>query len=183
MNHRHAIARPSVALGLLLLLSCSPNDDSATGSSSKKKPDQTFFDTAAQGNLAEMAAGGLARAKSTNFDVKALGERLTRDHSKAHDELSSLAEKKSILLPEKLDTAHQMEIDRLSALNGHDFDQAFAEMMVTDHQKAISFFEETAKGAGDPELRSFATSSLGMLQDHLRMARRLQETLGSPRAD
>jgi putative membrane protein len=183
MKRCHAIAKPSIALGLLLLLDCNPNDESATRSSSKNKPEQTFFDTAAQGNLTEVAAGGLALAKSANFDVKAFGQRIMNDHSKANGELSSLAGKKSLFLPDQLDAAHQKDIDRLSALNGHDFDKAFAEMMVTDHLKATSFFERAAKGAADPEVRSFAKSSLGMLQDHLQMARHLLEKLGSPRAD
>jgi putative membrane protein len=138
MNSCHAIAGTSIALGLLFLLNCSPKDESATRSSSK---DQTFFNTAAQGNLTEVAAGGLAVAKSANFDVKAFGQRIIKDHSKASGELSNLAVQKNFSLPSELDAAHQMGIDRLTTLSGAAFDQAFAEMMVTDHVKASSLIE------------------------------------------
>src|SRR6185436_5788331 len=59
---------------------------------------ETFIRHAAQGGTAEIALAQLAKDKASNADVKAYAERLERDHSKANDELKSLASSKHVTL-------------------------------------------------------------------------------------
>ena len=54
------------------------------------------------------------------------------------------------------------------------------EMIVTDHVKAVSLFEETAKVARDPELRAFAEKWTPEFREHLKTARHLSGKLGGP---
>ena len=58
---------------------------------------------AARGGLAEVELGKLAQEKAASDQVKNSGKRMVHDHSKANDELKSLAESRKITLPIDLD--------------------------------------------------------------------------------
>jgi putative membrane protein len=61
--------------------------------------DNTFATKAAEGGMAEVQLGNLAKTNASNSDVKSFGDRMVTDHSKANDELKSIASKKGITLP------------------------------------------------------------------------------------
>jgi putative membrane protein len=46
--------------------------------------------------MMEVAMGKLASEQSQSADVKKFGERMATDHSKANDELKSIAKKKAL---------------------------------------------------------------------------------------
>src|SRR5438046_440260 len=85
--------------------------------SSTFKPDQLFATAAARGNMAEVELGKLAQQKASSNEVKQFGQRMADDHSKAIDELKSLAQSKDITLPTTLgakDKALEKRLSRLS---------------------------------------------------------------------
>jgi putative membrane protein len=45
--------------------------------------------------------------------------------------------------------------------------------MVKDHEKAVALFEKQAKRGDAEELKQFASQTLPVLQEHLKMARSL----------
>ena len=51
--------------------------------------------------MMEVAMGKLAEEKGQSDDVKSFGKRMVADHSKANDELKSIAQQKGIKLPSK----------------------------------------------------------------------------------
>jgi putative membrane protein len=51
---------------------------------------------AAKGGMMEVAMGKLASEQGQSADVKKFGERMVTDHSKANDELKSIAKKKAL---------------------------------------------------------------------------------------
>src|SRR5580765_4609163 len=64
-----------------------------------KVPDETFMIKAARGGMAEVELGKLAIDKAASDEVKKFGKRMVDDHSKAGDELKTLAQNKHITLP------------------------------------------------------------------------------------
>ncbi|TMP94857.1 MAG: DUF4142 domain-containing protein [Verrucomicrobia bacterium] len=66
----------------------------ATKSSSLSVKDKTFMRKAAKGGMMEVAMGRLAAQNAQSDDVKSFGKRMVTDHSKANDELKSIAPKK-----------------------------------------------------------------------------------------
>ncbi len=54
---------------------------------------------AAKGGMMEVAMGRLAAQNAQSDDVKSFGKRMVTDHSKANDELKSIAAKKGVKLP------------------------------------------------------------------------------------
>jgi len=138
------------------------------------KADSKFITDAAEGGLMEVRAGELAQQKGQSADVKALGQRLVTDHSKANDELKQLASSKGITVASQLPDHHQKMLDKLS--NASDFDKAFKDMAVKDHKKDIKEFEHALKKSNDTELKAWISKTLPNLQEHLRMAEQLGVT-------
>jgi putative membrane protein len=128
--------------------------------------DKKFATEAAIGGMAEVKLGQLAAEKATDPDVKQFGERMVQDHSKAGDELKSVAAAQKIDLPASLDARHQATVDRLSKLSGADFDRAYVKEMVKDHDTDVKSFQRQAQNGQDSSLRDFAAKTLPTLQDH-----------------
>jgi putative membrane protein len=125
---------------------------------------------AARGGMAEVELGQLASDKAESSAVKQFAQRMVTDHGKANDELKSLAQSKNIMLPTDLDAKHKATKDRLSKLSGAQFDRAYMQDMVSDHQKDVSEFKKQSTSAKDPELKAWAAKTLPTLQEHLQMA-------------
>jgi len=138
----------------------------------------TFVKEAAVGGMAEVELGKLAKDKGDSDTVKQFGQKMVDDHSKANDELKSLAKKKNIDLPTSLDAKHQAVVDRLSKLSGADFDRAYSTEMVKDHQEDVKEFQKEANSGTDSDIKNFASSTLPTLQEHLKMARELPRGKG-----
>src|SRR3954470_14226431 len=61
--------------------------------------DHTFAMKAAEGGMAEVELGNLAKEHGSNSAVKDFGQRMVDDHTKANNELKDLAGKENITLP------------------------------------------------------------------------------------
>jgi putative membrane protein len=73
----------------------------ASKSSSLSEKDKTFMRKAAKAGMMEVALGRVAMQNGQSDDVKSFGKRMVADHSKANDELKSIAAKKGVKLPSK----------------------------------------------------------------------------------
>jgi putative membrane protein len=95
---------------------------------------------------------------------------MEQDHSKANQQLTSIAGQKGVQLPKQLDAKDQKELDRLSGLKGPAFDRAYMRMMVQDHDKDLKEFQHETQAANDPDLQNFAQQTLSVIQQHDQMA-------------
>lgn len=132
--------------------------------------DRTFVMKAAKGGLAEVEMGRLAAEKASNPDVKSFGQRMVDDHSKANDELKSIAEQKGIQLPTELDAKDKAARDKLAKLSGDAFDRAYMTDMVKDHKTDVGEFKKESQSGKDADIKAFAGKTLPTLEDHLKMA-------------
>jgi putative membrane protein len=132
--------------------------------------DKEFMSKAGVGGLAEVKMGNLALAKASSADVKSFGQRMVSDHSKANEELQQLATAKGVALPTELDGEHKGALDHLTSLSGAEFDKAYMQHMVADHEKDVSEFEKASTSASDSDLKAWAGKTLPTLKDHLQLA-------------
>ena len=144
------------------------------GMANMSSQDRDFLMDAAMGGLMEVQLGRIAAQKGMSDSVKRFGQRMVDDHSKANEELTSLASSKGITLPTALDEKHQKDVTKLSALSGAEFDRAYSKMMLSDHNKDVKEFEKQSTKGADAELKAFASKTLPTLQEHLQMARSLE---------
>ena len=159
--------RRTVALVAALLASSVAWSQTASVSSGDRK----FMEKAARDGLAEVQLATLAKDKALHDEVKSFASRMLTDHSKANDQLKSLAAAKGVALPGEIDTKHQRDVDKISKQVGPDFDRAYMRHMVSDHKKDVSAFKREAKHGKDADVRNFAASTLPTLQEHLAAAR------------
>jgi len=139
------------------------------------KGDAKFAVEAANGGMAEVELGKLAQQKATDPQVKDFGSMMVSDHSKANDELKTLAKDKGITLPDSVGEKEQKLMTDLSAKSGKDFDKAYVEAMVKDHKEDIKAFEDAGNTLNDPDLKAFATKTLPTLRKHLTAIQKIQD--------
>jgi putative membrane protein len=139
-------------------------------SANRLTADNTFATKAAQGGMAEVELGKLAKDHASSPDVKNFGQRMVDDHSKANDELKEIAGRKNITLPTTLSAKDQATVDRLSKLNGKEFDRAYMRDMVSDHRMDVNEFKHEADRGTDADLKAFAAKTLPTLEEHLKLA-------------
>jgi len=154
-----------------------PQSTPAARTEDKAGADQQWVMNAARDGLAEVEIGRLASDKATSQQVKDFAKKMVDDHSKANDELKSIASSKNITVPTETDAKHKATIDRLSKLSGEQFDRAFAQDMLSDHKKAVSAFKTESKSGKDPEVKAFASKTLPTLEAHLKEAQDLNKTV------
>ncbi len=168
--------------------STTSSDQSSMGSSSKSShssgmsaksggADEMFVKKAAQGSKAEVELGQLALQKASSDDVKKFAQRMVDDHTKAGQELQSAVSSKGMTLPDQPDAKEQAEKERLSKLDGPAFDKAYMAHMVKDHQKDVAEFRKEANNGKDQAVKAFAFKTLPTLEDHLKQAKSVDQSV------
>ena len=148
--------------------------NSAANTGGSASDDNDFMKEAPVGGMAEVEMGKLAATKAASADVKKFAQMMVDDHTKANNDLKALAAKKNITIPTDLDSSHKATMDDLREQNGADFDKAYVEEMVDDHEEDVAKFEDEAKNATDPDIRAFAQKTLPTLQKHLDAIKSIQ---------
>jgi putative membrane protein len=149
------------------------NRPAATSNSSAKanvsSADRNFATKAAAAGLAEVNDARLALKNASRQDVKDFAQRMVQDHSKANDQLKSIASSDGITLPTSESAADQKKSDALQKLTGAKFERQYIEGQRAAHKQAVSLFSAESKSGKDSQLKSFASQTLPTLQDHLKM--------------
>ena len=141
--------------------------------------DVKFAKEAAAGGMAEVQMGQMAVQNASNEQVKKFGQRMVDDHSKAGDQLKGIAAKDNIPLPADLNAKDKATMQRLQSLKGAEFDRAYMQDMVKDHQHDVADFQKEAANGTNPDLKGFASQTLPTLQEHLKMAQDASKAAGA----
>src|SRR6266496_5416339 len=156
----------ALVIGAMSLAGVVKAETTPTGqSSSLSEKDRTFMKKAAKGGTMEVAMGNVAEKNGQSDDIKSFGKRMVTDHSKANDELKSIASQKGVQLPAK-----EPNIKWTS-------DKAYVDTMVRDHEKDLDEFKEQASSATDPDVKKFADDTAKMIKEHLDLAKETQGKL------
>ena len=151
------------------------NDSSATTKEEKK--DAEWAVEVADGGMFEVQTATLALTKATSPEVKKFAQMMVDDHTKANNELKSIASKKGIALPDVISEKCQKKYYDLDQKNKNDFDKDYIDLMVKDHDEDVDKFEKEANKGEDAELKSWASNTLATLRHHDEEAKRLQDVL------
>lgn len=139
--------------------------------------DKKFVDAAAKGGMMEVMLGKIAETNASNDKVKAFGKMMAEDHSKVNETLKSWAMKVNYTLPNALDTDQQKKVDDLKMKKGNDFDNAYINLMVSDHEGDVAAFKLQASSGIDAEVKSFASHTLPTLEQHLAKVKEIKKDL------
>jgi len=142
-------------------------------SAKSNAPDAFFVQEASASGLAEVNLGKLGANQGQSSAVKTFGQQMVDDHTKANEELKTIASGKSIEVSAMPPPDSAKAAVAMAKLSGNEFDSAFKQRMVKDHEKAVKLFSKESSSGKDPELKAFATKTLPTLQHHLELARQL----------
>jgi len=148
------------------------DDDDNT--SSIAATDRTFIAKAAEANQSEIELGQLASTRATSVDVQAYGQKMATEHQAALDELRSIADSKGVEIPGTINEPHAALKKRLENLEqGIEFDTAFMNSQVKEHELAESFFQVEIDRGTDAEVKGYANNHLPRIQAHRQEAEAL----------
>jgi putative membrane protein len=137
-----------------------------------------FIRMAAEGGLAEIKASGIALTKTNNQRIIAFAKMMVSDHTQAGNELKKIKTDNNVTEKDSVSADHQKIIGDLENLPGRAFDKAYMQMMMDDHQQAVSLFS-TATTNGEPAIKNFAKKTLPTIQMHLDSANTILASLNS----
>lgn len=128
-----------------------------------------FVQEAAITDMFEIESSKLA-ANKLSGSGKDFADQMIADHTKTTTELTEQAKADNIPIPAAMDSSHQKLLDRLSKLNGAEFQKEYFDDQVSGHKDAVSLFERYGKGGDNAKLKDWAAKMLPTLQHHLEMA-------------
>jgi len=139
--------------------------------------DARYFNRLATMNMAEIEAAKLAASKASSAEVKHFAREILVGHEQELDELRQVAARKGAQLPTEPDARHRAALKRLQAAAGAQFDKAYIDQMVKDHEAADKLSRNVARRAQDPDLKALAKKTSSRMKEHLLSARRIEASL------
>ena len=152
-------------------------NDSTNMDHSGQFKDQDFVKEASSGGLMEVELGKYAQQHAMNARVKNFGAMMVRDHTKANEELKSIAATKNMTLPSTMEDKHREMMSDIQKKTGGDFDKAYIKEMVDDHEKDVDKFKKQAEKGVDPDLKTFASKTLPVLLMHQDSAKKINDAI------
>jgi putative membrane protein len=137
------------------------------------KDDKDFVVKAFTCGHNDLRLSELADKHSKNDKVKDFAKKMVSGFNQFNDKLSKMASDQKIAVvaaPEKDD---KELFDRLSKLDGADFDKEYMKAMVAGHEKLIQLCETQEKQGKDANLTTFVKTMLPYARDHLTEAKNL----------
>jgi putative membrane protein len=132
-----------------------------------------FISKASIDGLTEIQLGRLVLSRSQNAGIQHFAKQMIADYEQSDSALNAVAMMKNVSVPKELDAPHQAVVQSLSAKQGHAFDAAYLDQMLTAQQRAITLYTAAA-GQTDSEVAAFAYKALPTLQNHRQMAEALK---------
>ena len=137
-----------------------------------------FVAKAAAGSAKEVQAGRLTAQKAQDKSVRAFGQRMVKDHGKASKDLMAAVKKGGMQPPmDQPDKDGQAMLDKLNSKSGSDFDRAYVDAMVEDHDKDVQEFADYVKTGDDQQVKAFARRTLAVIKQHDKMIHGIQSKM------
>jgi putative membrane protein len=144
--------------------------------------DKAFVKKALEGNMAEVQMGQLALQKSNDDQVKQFAQRMVDDHGKMLDQLKPVAEQMGVKVPAGPSKGQMKSMDKMKALSGDAFDQAYIKDMVKDHKNDDSEFKQEAQSTQNPQLKQMVMQSDQIIESHLQQIQQIAQSKGNQKA-
>jgi len=173
------IALPAICVAAICLFHSCADPQRAKNYNNETQLDESalnFVRTAAEAGHTEIAASQAAEKDSKNPRVTAFAQMMVNDHTKAGAQLDTVANHNEADLPPRPTQQHQKVIDSISRLSGEQFDKAYMQMMVKDHEAAVGLFTDN-KDNRAAVIKKYVEKTLPVIQMHLDSAKAILASL------
>jgi len=138
--------------------------------------DKNFVTTALRGGMAEVELGKLAAAKGTSNDVKQFGQKMVTDHTQMGENMKHVAQQVGASQPSVMSAADIALETKLKVLSGSDFDKAYIQAMVKDHEDDLGLFNKEITTGSSSVVTNAARDGAKIIQEHLDMIQKIAQT-------
>lgn len=138
--------------------------------------DQAFVRKALEGGTAEVQLGQLAQQKSQSDDVKQFGQKMVADHTQLGNAMMPVAQQLGVKPPTEPSKKDRQLIAKLETLSGPQFDQAYIQAMLKDHQQDLKEFQNEAQEAQNPNVKRVAQAGSAVISQHLQMIQQIAQS-------
>jgi putative membrane protein len=171
---------------LAVIAGCAASAVLVTGATFSPDPldDATIVAIFDAANTADIETGKLAAERGTSTAVRQFGAMLARDHQAVRQQGRDLAKKLGVTPTPPADQAgartHAAAMQRLSKLQGSEFDRAFLQHEERFHREVIAAVKSTLLPAiKNQEVRDLVVKVAPAFQAHMEMAQNLAQQLAT----
>ena len=132
--------------------------------------DQNFVNSAAASDAFEVQAGQLALTKGHSARVKKYANTMVSAHTQTTQQLMQIAQSKGVTPSATLDPDQQKLMTQLQDAKPALFDREYLHDNVVAHQATEKVFQDEIANGQDADLKQFATTTLPIIQQHIKMA-------------
>jgi putative membrane protein len=193
---RHLMLAGAAAAALTLSACNKPQDAAPPASEQTATPDANpaatvptpaneaaapdFVMKAGIGDIYEIAAAKLAAEKAQDPKVKAFAKEMTTAHTKSSADLKTAiaaSGQTALQLPTALPADMQSRLDDLGGKSPADFDKAYLDDQIDAHQNALNLLQRYAEDGDVEAIKTFATTTAPVVQQHLDNAKALRDAM------
>lgn len=135
----------------------------------------SFLVRVANAGMSEVELTKLAESKAATPEIKQFANMLWNDHTQLNAQVKQLAGDRKITLPDSTSADHRKLMDDMKAKSGKNFDKAFIETLIKNHNNSIDLFEKAVNEVNDSGVRTFADNTLPKLRMHRDSARAIEK--------
>ncbi len=95
------------------------------------------------------------------------------DHTASSQRLATIASEQGLTVPTELAPPHQERLDMVANASGDAFDPAYGQAQTEAHMMAVDLFQNYSQNGDNEALKTFATETLPVLEQHLETAKTL----------
>jgi len=131
-------------------------------------------------NMGEIKEGHLAQGRANSNEVKDFAKTMVTDHTVMNDSAKALGQKQGLKpqfnpVSKSLKDDSDKTMKQLKDLKGADFDKAYIDSQVKDHQTVLDTIDNTLlSSAKSQELKDALAQSRSKVAEHLEHAKKLQ---------
>ena len=149
--------------------------NAAPGDAAAALPTSDYVMKAGQSDQFEIQEGQMASSMGKAPAIKSFGMMMVTEHQKTTATLTkAVSDMGQTPPPPALTADQQAQLDQLRGLSGADFDKAYVSQQIAAHHEALMVQADYSKGGSDASLRKVATSTVPIVQGHLKTLMTLQ---------
>ena len=128
-------------------------------------------------NETEVDLGQLAKQKTQNPAVQEYAQQMMAAHQEADQKLLKIVASQNLKVETKAAEKSAEKREKLVKATGTDFDKAYIDCMVEEHEKLLSKLKSAQSWLPEGEVRGFTRELLPTVDHHIMMAKQLQTDL------
>jgi putative membrane protein len=146
------------------------------GANPNLRADGKYVTEVSYGHIMETRLAQMAQDKATNPQVKQFANQMYDDFNSWMGRWSELASRSGYSFNPNMGPKHQEKITRLRKASRNQFDRTYLEIVIENLNSMIPYFQKEGHQAHTARVRSMVDQELPILQQHLRVAERLNRS-------